>query len=99
VARFHVYLSTEGGGHLLDVQANLLDHLNTRIVVPLLRLDAAPKPAKLLNPIFEIEGVSYMMATQFMAAVPLRLLGEDVASLLDDASTVVNALDCLFQGI
>lgn len=99
MARFHVYLNAEGGGYLLDVQANLLHHLNTCVVVPLLPLDQAPRPAKVLNPIFDIEGASYLMATQFLAAVPRRVLGQEVLSLEAQAHTVVSALDCLFQGI
>jgi len=99
MARFHVYVNAEGGGYLLDVQANLLDHLNTRVVVPLLPLDKAPKPAKVLNPTFGIDGTPYVMATQFLATVPCRLMGKEVLSLQEEASTIVNALDCLFQGI
>lgn len=99
MARFHVYVNAEGGGYLLDVQANLLNHLNTCVVVPLLPLDAAPKPAKVLNPTFEIDGASYLMATQFLATVPRRLMGKEVLSLQEEASIIVNALDCLFQGI
>ncbi len=99
MARFHVYVNTDGGGYLLDVQANLLSHLNTRVVVPLLPLDTAPKPAKVLNPTFEIDGTSYLMATQFLATVPRRLIGKEILSLEEEASTIVNALDCLFQGI
>lgn len=99
MARFHVYLNAEGGGYLLDVQADLLDHLNTCVVVPLLPMDAAPKPAKVLNPKFEIDGVAYLMATQFLAAVPRRLIHQEVANLQQDAAIIVNALDCLFQGI
>lgn len=99
MARFHVYVNAEGGGYLLDVQANLLNHLNTCVVVPLLPLDTAPKPAKVFNPIFEIDGASYLMATQFLATVPRRLMGKEVGNLQDEASTIVNALDCLFQGI
>lgn len=99
MARFRVYANVEGAGFLLDVQANLLSHLNTRVVVPLLPLEAAPEPAKVLNPTFEVDGVACMMATQFLAAVPLRLLGNEVLDLQESASTVVSALDCLFQGI
>lgn len=84
---------------MLDVQANLLGNLNTCVVVPLMSLDAAPKPAKVLNPVFEIEGHAHLMATQFLAAVPRRLLGHEVLNLQEEASTIVNALDCLFQGI
>ena len=71
MARFHVHANAEGGGLLLDVQANLLSHLNTCVVVPLLPLQQAPKPAKVLNPVFEIDGANYLMTTQFLANVPL----------------------------
>ena len=99
MARFHVYINTEGGGYLLDVQANLLDQLNTCVVVPLLPLDTAPTPAKVLNPTFEINGAPCLMATQFLATVPRRLMGNEVLNLQEDSSSIVDALDCLFQGI
>jgi toxin CcdB len=99
MARFHLYANAEGAGYLLDVQANLLDRLNTRVVVPLLPEDTAPRPAKVLNPVFEVAGVRHVMATQFLAAVPRRLLGEEVADLNAQAHEIVSALDCLFQGL
>ena len=99
MARFSVHASTEDGKYLLDVQADLLDHLNTRVVVPLLPAASAPKPAKVLNPTFEIEGVHYVLVTQFLATVPRRLLGKELANLQAEASVIVNALDCLFQGV
>ena len=46
MSRFSVYLNPEGVGYLVDVQANLLNHLNTRMVVPLLPADQAPMPAQ-----------------------------------------------------
>ena len=54
MARFDVHAYPSGDGYLLDVQADLLDHLNTRVVVPLLAKATAPKPASRLNPVFEI---------------------------------------------
>lgn len=99
MARFQVYRNTEGSGYLLDVQANLLGHLNTCVVIPSLPLDIAPKPAKVLNPIFEIEGGSCLLATQFLAAIPRRSMGGQVLDLQGETSTIVNALNCLFQGI
>ncbi len=99
MARFHVYANNDGGTLLLDVQANLLSHLNTCVVVPLLPLRVAPKPARVLNPIFEIGGEPYVMATQFLATVPRRLLAEEVLTLESQVDIIVSALDCLFQGI
>ena len=58
MARFDVYANRGGLGFLLDVQADLMTRLNTRMVVPLLPLDAAPTPATRLNPIFEVQGRS-----------------------------------------
>ncbi len=57
MARFDVYPYQGGQGLLLDVQADLLEHLNTRVVVPLLPMDLTPKPARRLNPVFEINGM------------------------------------------
>ena len=99
MARFHVYAGTEGSPLLLDVQANLMGHLNTCVVVPLLPLDQAPKPARVLNPVFDVDGVAHLMVTQFLATVPRRAMGKEVLDLEKDAGVIVNALDCLFQGV
>lgn len=99
MARFSVYDNPEGQGFLLDVQTNLLNHLNTRMVVPLLPAGSAPTPAQTLNPMFEIHGSLYVMATQYMAAVPSKILKEPVQSAADRAFEITSALDCLFQGI
>lgn len=99
MSRFHVYASAEGDAFLLDVQANLLEHLNTCVVVPFLPLDKAPKAARVLNPTFDIDGVPHLMVTQFLATVPRRAMGKEVLDLEEEASVIVNALDCLFQGV
>lgn len=98
MARFDVFRNPDGPGFLLDVQANLLDHLNTRVVVPLLPLDSAPLPAKTLNPVFEVEGEPVSMVTQFLAAVPVQLLRSSVSSLEGRRLEITAALDLLLQG-
>ncbi|MFT3858555.1 MAG: CcdB family protein [Aquabacterium sp.] len=99
MARFAIYENPEGPGYLLDVQANLLSHLNTRMVVPLLPLEQAPRPAQTLNPVFQIGTGSFVMATQFMAAVPVRLLKMQVQTADERAFDITSALDVLFQGV
>ncbi len=100
MARFDVFARADGGpGYLLDSQADLLSHLNTRFVVPLLPMDAAPRPAARLNPAFEILGVPHVMVTQFAAAVLTRELGEKVASLSEQDTAITNALDMLISGV
>ena len=98
MARFSVYRNPDGAGYLLDVQANILDHLNTRLVVPLLPLSSAPTPAKTLNPVFNIAGTSVVMVTQFMAAIPASLLKSPESSLEFSRNEITAALDLLFQG-
>ena len=98
MSRFEVYRHPEGAGYLLDVQADLLGNLNTRVVVPLMPRDAAPLPAKGLNPVFRIEGESVVMVTQFLAAVPASMLKKPILPLDVERDAIVSALDMLFQG-
>ncbi|WP_298921040.1 CcdB family protein [uncultured Roseobacter sp.] len=98
MAKFDVCLGTESETLLLDVQADLLDALNTRMVVPLMAVGKAPVPAKLLNPVFAIDGAEYVMATQFMAAVPRTILRDPDTSLKDRSEEITTAIDMLTQG-
>ena len=87
MARFDVYARPGGAaGYVLDVQADILNGLNTRIVVPLLPLSEAPMPAKRLNPVFELEAERHVMVTQFLAAVP-RAAGPACSSAWRSFST------------
>ena len=83
---------------MLDVQNDVLDHLNVRVVVPLMIPSYAPKPAHRLNPAFEIEGQKHLMVTQYIAAVTVSELRPLVATLRANDYTITEALDMLFQG-
>lgn len=99
MARFDVYARPGGmSGYVLDVQADVLNGLNTRIVVPLLPLADAPTPAKRLNPVFEIGTEPHVMVTQFMAAIPGALLRSPVTNLNDCDSSIMAALDMVLVG-
>lgn len=98
MARFDVYVNPEGAGYLLEVQADLFDNLNSRVVVPLMLLAVAPMPARTLNPVFAIEGEEVVMVTQFMAAVPSSMLRGPVATLAHRHEEIVSAIDLLLQG-
>lgn len=100
MARFDVYPHPRGGpGALLDVQANLLDHLRTRTVVPLIPIGVAPPAIRDLNPVLEIEGVPHIMLTQAIVAIPAHELRLPIISLRDKAEVIVRALDVLLTGI
>lgn len=85
--------------YLLEVQSDLLDMLATRVVVPLIPATEMGKTAEILNPQFEIEGVSVVMSTPEIAGVPCRVLGEKIMSLQHRRKEIIAALDLLFIGI
>jgi toxin CcdB len=83
---------------LLDIQADLLQHLATRVVVPL-RPEGTMVPARRLNPVFTIDGQRVIMATAELAAIPLAALGPRVASLETQRHDILGAIDLLLTGI
>lgn len=97
MARFDVYRDARGR-LLLDVQTDLLPDLVTRLVVPLLPVEAVPSPMKRLQPIFAFDGRSYVMATQLMAAVPVRSMGRPLGSLDERYDQIKAAIDMVFLG-
>jgi toxin CcdB len=98
MARFDVYRPASGSGYLLDCQADILDALNTRLVVPLLPPEQGPLPIVRLNPTFRVGDEDVVMYTQFAAAVPTRELKLQVASLAAEDRTIMNAIDMLLCG-
>lgn len=99
MARFDIYRPLRGeDGLLLDIQAGVMDHLSSRIVVPLLLPASAPRPARILNPTFQIDGQEYVMVTQFMSAVSARELARQVGNLSACQDQIVAAVDLLLQG-
>ena len=101
MARFDVHEFRSAGVPLvLDVQANLLNDLNTRVVVPLFphskaRLETVPK----LKPVFEIKGKPYVLMTTDIGTVHKAELGAVVVNLEQDhRESIVEAIDFLFQG-
>jgi toxin CcdB len=104
MARFDVYANP--GSHatttpyLLDVQSDLLDGLDTRMVIPLRRLRAFPKVklSNRLTPIFTIHSEELLLETPKMGAIPQRVLREPVTSLAGERDQITAACDFLFQG-
>lgn len=104
MAQFDVYRNVDRKTaatipYLLNVQADLLEPLVTRVVVPLVLASEMSKPAKGLNPKFEIEGSTVVMSTAELAGVTVRALGERVTSLKRRRQEIVSALDLLLTGI
>jgi toxin CcdB len=98
MARFDVFTLVGGEGFLLDVQSDLLDQLASRVVVPLLPVESTPAPVRRLNPVFEIGGRKYLMATQLLSAVPMKDLAKHHRSLSEHEDQILGALDMLVRG-
>ncbi|MFA5083121.1 MAG: CcdB family protein [Hydrogenophilaceae bacterium] len=104
MARFDVYPNP--GSHanttpfLLDVQSDLLDGLDSRMVIPLRSLVhfAKVKLPTRLTPVLNIQGMDYLLETPKMGAVPQRILKSPITSLAADQPQITAALDFLFQG-
>jgi toxin CcdB len=104
MARFDIYPNP--GAHasttpyLLDVQSDLLDALDSRMVIPLRSLDhfAKVKLPTRLTPVVRVDDKDYLLETPKMGAVPNRVLKNSVSSLSGQQEQIIAALDFLFQG-
>lgn len=85
--------------YLLDVQADLLGGLATRLVVPLYRLDVIPKPIQYLHPVFVVLGVRLVLSTAELAGIPKAMLSDPVGSLAEHRAEIRVALDFVLAGI
>ncbi|MFZ4736244.1 MAG: CcdB family protein [Bradymonadia bacterium] len=85
--------------YLLDVQADLLRSLQSRVVVPLYDPEAFGPPARKLNPVLVVEGRPVIASFAEIAGVPVSALGEKVDRVEHERTTLVSALDCLLSGV
>ena len=82
--------------YLLDVQSDIIDELNTRLVIPLFLLDEVNgRPARRLTP---VDGEDFLVMTHEMASVRQSQLGEEVVSVREHRQAIKNALDFLLDG-
>ena len=84
--------------YLLDLQADLLDNLATRVVAPLIAAALIGGAVKHFNPRFKVEDKVVFMSTAELAGVPISALGDKVDSLKEQRNEIIAALDFLFTG-
>lgn len=85
---------------LLNIQSDLLDGLQTRIVIPMspsTQYSGIDVPDDLM-PTFTIKGKRYVLETPKMGAVPTNILREHVGSLVQHQLAIVSAVDRLLHG-
>lgn len=91
--------SRERVPYLIELQADMLSALGTRLVVPLVPAADFGPAATRLNPGFRIGNRAFVMDTALMAGVPEKLLGEKIASMADRSAEILGAVDFLVTGI
>lgn len=104
MAQFDVHKNTAPSKsyapYLLDVQADLLQGLATRLVIPLV------KPAALGNRLIgdlhvevEVDGHRFIAVTSELAAIPRTALGARVASLAHLRTDLVRSIGVIISGV
>lgn len=86
--------------YFVDVQSDLLDELNSRIVIPLSTPGALNNlNANKLCPIIEIDEGAFVLLTHQMTSVPYSALRREVTSLENYRYEILGAIDLLLTGI
>ena len=85
--------------YLLDVQSNLLEDLQTRVVIPLSKAPTLTrKPVSQLTPILRFEGETYVLMTPELAGIARNELGPATGSLAEHRDAILAATDFLLTG-
>ncbi len=98
MAQYDVHAGTDGYLYV-NIQADTLSQLNTRVVIPLMRPEDAPAPSRHLNPGIAFDGETYLLVTQYMGATPLASIGPVIGSLRHLDHRISRALDLILHGI
>lgn len=99
MARFDIYRYSDAVPFVIDVQANLLADLKTRVVVPLLpQAQAKHEQLPKLKPLIKVKGKNYILMTTDIGALRVSDLKDPVDNAEDQRQTIVDAIDFLFQG-
>lgn len=85
--------------YVVDVQSDLLWNLPTRVIVPLMRASAFGEPIERLHPRFVVEGTAVILLTTEVGVLPPRALGGAIASLEQERSEIIGAIDTLITGV
>ncbi|MES9941084.1 MAG: CcdB family protein [Candidatus Thiodiazotropha sp. 6PLUC7] len=86
--------------YFLNVQNDLLDELNSRVVIPFSTPDSIkPRDAKKLCPLIKIGDKEFVLLTHQITTVPESLLRTQVTEVEAFRAEIISAIDLLFTGI
>ena len=101
MAQFDVHATSgrnaQGTPYVVVVQSSRFDGRRSRVVIPLVVLDARRGLDNALTPHFRIEGRTVYLNPLGILTVPASALGRHVMSLADDTSgnAIINAIDAV----
>lgn len=86
--------------YLVDIQNDLFDDLQTRVVIPAMRAESWGRlPLNRLMPLVMIEDAACLLMTPQLAGVARAVLGEYVADLTAERNDIIGAVDFLMSGV
>ncbi len=102
--QFDVYINTDSDTnqaypYFVDVQTELLDGLNSTVVIPLTTALTNKGLPNNICPKVEINGVQYYLLTYQVTTVARSFLKKHESSLLLNRTDIINSLDFLISGI
>lgn len=87
--------------YFIDVQTDMLAHLNTRLVMPLTQKNNSNSQVKVLTPVVTIDQIDYVVLTTTITVADVKNLKNE--NMVMDASflrdQLVAAIDMMFLGI
>ena len=104
MAQFTLYENTNRDSkqaypYFVDVQNDLLDSLNTRLVIPLTPASLLGENMARLSPKAAIRGRDFFLLPHQMTNVPVSALTRPCGSLAHLRNDIVSAIDFLVTGI
>lgn len=99
--RFDVYEFNSGDvQYVIDVQADLLSNLKSRVVLPLVPLSKVKNEVvPRLKPVLNVLNQDYVLMTTDIGVVSIKSLGEPLTNLENSSrDEITNAIDFLFLG-
>jgi toxin CcdB len=102
--QFAVYRNENPGSRddvpfLVDVQADVLEALGTRVVIPLAKsAELTGFPTQYLTPVIAFQGQPYALLTPQLAGISRDELGPEAGSLANQQRAISSAIDFLLRG-
>ena len=83
--------------YFVVLQSDLVSGLSSTVVAPLVGRSHMIGASR-MNPVINIDGAEFWLATHELFAVDRRILGKTIASVAEERDAVIAALDFAFTG-